>query len=80
MLSQRSLRVRKLLPTTERDQLLELLADTWWVRDTADWWDRRRSVWGGLSAQDLWDLGCLETVRRAVRETCTAGQMGGLYG
>lgn len=63
----------------ERDQLLGLLRRVVWIAEPDAWWARRRMAWGGLSANDLWGLGCHETVRRAVFDTCDVTAATGFY-
>lgn len=52
----------------ERDRLLDLLRRI----DTPDpilrYWRWPRHSWGGLTAEELWELGCVETVTRFVYE------------
>lgn len=57
---------------TERDRLIELLS-RWLGPEAAAWqWTRRRHAWGNLTAQELWELGCYETLRAWIYESTEA--------
>jgi hypothetical protein len=55
---------------TERDRLLASLAGSVGPERADRLWARPTSRWGGLSGQELYELGCLETLRRWVQEVC----------
>lgn len=57
---------------TERDHLLSLLIECIGPTAAAYAWARPLYVFGGLSPQELWHLGCHETVRRWVEESTGA--------
>lgn len=65
--NERSRRINAALDA-ERDRLLDLLRRV----DTPDpilrYWRWARRSWGGLTAEELWELGCTETVTRFVYE------------
>jgi hypothetical protein len=57
---------------TEREDLFDILSSWAGPDGAALHWSHPRNMWGGLCAQELWDLGMRETVRRWVHDSTEA--------
>lgn len=57
---------------TEREQLVDLLSYFVGPTMARTYWHQTRSEWGFLSADELWNLGCHETVRRWLFDSAEA--------
>lgn len=61
---------------TEREQLVDLSQYLFGPDGARRFWQVPRYEWGLLTANELWDLGCRETVRRRLEDECWYYQIG----